>query len=329
MSIQPQVADHYNQIKQKTRGERQASAIIGVKRFNNWVKSVLIHRYAATDAVVLDLCCGKGGDLAKFVKANIRYYVGADHASVSVKDALERYNELHPIPFLATFICADCHAVKLSRALEPEFPRFDLVSCQFALHYSFESEARARMFSINIGERLKPGGYFVSTFPDSSILQLKLRAAVARQKAEAEEIRQRALAELGVAAASAVQHDSAELKLEFGNSVYSVRFTSPCPFIESEEPFDESLPPPPPLPSSPFGVQYTFDLTDAISDCPEYLVHMPTLCSLLAEFDMELIYSAPLHQFFLEHSSHPEYARLMKQMKIMGSEVKKDLRLKH
>lgn len=30
-----------------------------VKRFNNWVKSVLIHRFAPPNAVALDLCCGK------------------------------------------------------------------------------------------------------------------------------------------------------------------------------------------------------------------------------------------------------------------------------
>jgi hypothetical protein len=30
-----------------------------VKRFNNWVKSVLIQRFAKPAAVVLDLCCGK------------------------------------------------------------------------------------------------------------------------------------------------------------------------------------------------------------------------------------------------------------------------------
>lgn len=102
--------------------------IDSVKRFNNWVKSVLIHRFAPPNAVALDLCCGKvrrnrhnqfggnehlavllrahsltlvspsvcvvslhqGGDLLKFKKANVRTYVGADHALQSIKDGMQR-----------------------------------------------------------------------------------------------------------------------------------------------------------------------------------------------------------------------------------------------
>jgi mRNA (guanine-N7-)-methyltransferase len=323
-SVQPQVADHYNQIKQKTREERQQSDILGVRRFNNWIKSVLIHRYAGANATILDLCCGKGGDLMKFVKAGVRSYVGADHAIVSLQDAVQRYNEITPLPFQATFICADCHSARLSRGLPSDFPLFDLVSCQFALHYSFETEARARMFACNIGERLKPGGFFVATFPNSNVLQLRLKHAIEKQEQQRAATEANAMTDV----ASAASTPAAPIKLEFGNSVYKVRFTEPCPFIEHDAAsvasaaasVDASLPPLPPLPASPFGVQYVFDLSEAISDCPEYLVHMPTLCSLLGEYDMELVQSSSLHQFFVEHSAHPEYGRLMKQMKVMGND---------
>lgn len=36
---------------------------------------------------------------------------------------------------------------------------FDFVSCQFALHYSFETEERARKQLVNIAERLAINGY--------------------------------------------------------------------------------------------------------------------------------------------------------------------------
>jgi mRNA (guanine-N7-)-methyltransferase len=322
-SVQPQVANHYNQIKQKTREQRQQSNILGVRRFNNWIKSVLIHRYAGANATVLDLCCGKGGDLMKFVKAGVRSYVGADHAIVSLQDAVRRYNEITPLPFPATFICADCHSTRLSRGLPPMCPPFDLVSCQFALHYSFETEARARMFACNIGERLKPGGFFVATFPNSNVLQRRLKQAIEKQKQQQAAADANAMADVATSGESTA--GAAPTKLEFGNSVYRVRFTEPCPFIERAAPtsaasVDAALPPLPPLPASPFGVQYVFDLSEAISDCPEYLVHMPTLCSLLGEYDMELVQSSSLHQFFVEHSAHPEYGRLMKQMKVMGND---------
>jgi mRNA (guanine-N7-)-methyltransferase len=47
---------------------------------------------------------------------------------------------------------------------------FDLVSCQFALHYSFETEEKARGLMHNISSRLKPGGIFVGTIPNANLL---------------------------------------------------------------------------------------------------------------------------------------------------------------
>jgi mRNA (guanine-N7-)-methyltransferase len=59
------VATHYNNIKEKGIESRKNSQIIGLKNFNNWVKSVLIQKYLIKRGKVLDLCCGKGGDLLK------------------------------------------------------------------------------------------------------------------------------------------------------------------------------------------------------------------------------------------------------------------------
>jgi len=44
--------------------------------------------------------------------------------------------------------------------------QFDLVSCQFSFHYSFESLAQAEMMLQNACECLKPGGYFIGTIPN-------------------------------------------------------------------------------------------------------------------------------------------------------------------
>lgn len=69
---------------------------------------------------VLDMCCGKGGDLLKWKKANITHLVAADIASVSVEQCQSRYNDLGsnrsrdsgfaPV-FRAEFITADCTKV--------------------------------------------------------------------------------------------------------------------------------------------------------------------------------------------------------------------------
>lgn len=66
------------------------SPIIGLKNFNNWVKSILITRFAhpalaaspmnqgkrGSAGKVLDMGCGKGGDLSKWNKARIKEYMG-------------------------------------------------------------------------------------------------------------------------------------------------------------------------------------------------------------------------------------------------------------
>lgn len=45
--------------------------------------------------------------------------------------------------------------------------KFDIVSCQFAFHYCFESLPQARRMLQNVSECLKPGGYFIGTLPDA------------------------------------------------------------------------------------------------------------------------------------------------------------------
>lgn len=43
----------------------------------------------------------------------------------------------------------------------------DLVSCQFAFHYCFESLEQAECMIKNASECLKPGGHFIGTIPDA------------------------------------------------------------------------------------------------------------------------------------------------------------------
>jgi len=165
------VEQHYNAIPNRGLGQRDESRILSLKNFNNWVKSVLIQNYCRRGYSVLDLCGGKGGDLLKWSKAHIGYLVLADLAPVSVQHAAGRYNELKRKAFAAKFIAADCCAVPITDHL----PDLDLVSCQFSLHYAFESEARARMMLRNVATKLKPGGFFIGTIPDANLIVKKIR----------------------------------------------------------------------------------------------------------------------------------------------------------
>ncbi|XP_029977039.1 mRNA cap guanine-N(7) methyltransferase [Salarias fasciatus] len=183
------VASHYNKLQEVGLAARSQSRIFFMRNFNNWLKSVLIGeileqvRGAEPGPVsVLDLGCGKGGDLLKWRKGGIDHLVCADIAEVSVEQCRSRYEDMRRRShvrekiFTAQFITADCSKELLSEKLEST-ELFDICSCQFVYHYSFESETKADMMLRNACERLKPGGFFIGTTPDAFELVKRLEAS--------------------------------------------------------------------------------------------------------------------------------------------------------
>jgi mRNA (guanine-N7-)-methyltransferase len=78
------VAQHYNSRPEVGVDKRETSQIIQLKKFNNWIKAVLIQRFTRRNFVVLDFGCGKGGDMIKWSKANIKKLVGLGIAFVDL-----------------------------------------------------------------------------------------------------------------------------------------------------------------------------------------------------------------------------------------------------
>jgi|TARA_B110001469_G_C9605967_1_gene301278 mRNA (guanine-N7-)-methyltransferase len=175
------VALHYNSLADRHRTLSSGSDILHLRNLNNWIKSVLIGKHMKRGHGVLDLACGKGGDLNKFKIGGVEHYVGIDIAGQSVRDAVHRFSgsDRHPpMKFAATFCVGDFCRCDLEATLPREL-RFHLVSCQFALHYSFASEESALRLLRNVACRLQPGGVFVGTTTDANVLIRRLRAAPA------------------------------------------------------------------------------------------------------------------------------------------------------
>ena len=70
------------------------------RSFNNWTKSMLINEYMDKirraegfrgQVSVLDLACGKGGDLTKWHKAKVDHVVGVDIAATSIEQCKDRW----------------------------------------------------------------------------------------------------------------------------------------------------------------------------------------------------------------------------------------------
>ena len=72
---------------------RAASPIIFLLSFNNYIKALLISQVTkgSPGLSILDLCCGKGGDIFKWRLAKPAHYVGVDLSRESVKEAHSRF----------------------------------------------------------------------------------------------------------------------------------------------------------------------------------------------------------------------------------------------
>ncbi|KAF2200579.1 mRNA capping enzyme, large subunit [Delitschia confertaspora ATCC 74209] len=197
------VKQHYNMVPERGRDWRVTeSKIKGLRSFNNWVKSSTIQKFTGEERgiKVLDIGCGKGGDLQKWQSSRkLDLYVGCDPADVSITQARERYETMKKRTrrgqylFHAEFYTKDCFGEWLGdipiikevgidgtvgpgNAVSQRWGGggFDIVSMMFCMHYAFESEGKARGMLRNVAGALKKGGRFLGTIPNSDFLSEKV-----------------------------------------------------------------------------------------------------------------------------------------------------------
>ncbi|KAH7107374.1 guanine-N(7)-methyltransferase [Auriculariales sp. MPI-PUGE-AT-0066] len=273
------VMNHYNQRANVSVVDREDSPIIGLKNFNNWVKSVLIAKFARESIVpgrgrVLDMGCGKGGDLNKWQKAQVAEYVGLDNAAVSIDQARGRFGNMRANRgrFRAKFFHVDCFVERVEAIAPPECfsSLFDVVSMQFCMHYAFESEPQARMMLRNVTKHLKPGGVFLGTIPNDGQLLERLEA---------------------------LPPGTPDQELTWGNSVYGIQF------------FNKEF--------STYGQRYMFYLKDAVNNVPEFVVHWENFEKLAHSYGLELLYRREFHDVFEDEREDPEFRSLLSKMKVV------------
>lgn len=182
------VAEHYNKRPKTELSQRQKSEIITLRSLNNWIKAVLIKesikwivgRDKGKGLCVLDFAGGKGGDLNKWAQSDVAEYVCADIASESIAEAKRRYDSrANQFRFHARFIVADCFGSRCGEWMPSGDLAFDIISCQFALHYAFATQDRAQSALSNVAAMLRPGGVFIGTIPNANRVVKRLREASA------------------------------------------------------------------------------------------------------------------------------------------------------
>lgn len=100
--------------------ERDQGLSAPLKVYHNTVKRLLIQRFASDADRLLDLACGRGGDLRKWVDVGIKYVKGYDQAECEVS---------HRQPQLALRGCSQ--PLILSR---PPTPVVAMVAIQYMVH---------------------------------------------------------------------------------------------------------------------------------------------------------------------------------------------------
>jgi len=172
-----------------------------MRKFHNWIKSNIIYTYTNPmyendrQQSILDIGCGRGGDIMKFYYAKCKFLVGIDIDKETLLSAVDgarsRYNQMRKnkpgFPEM-TFIHADAGALlefeDQNRALggmsyenkqlmERFFPsdhskktQFDRINCQFVMHYCFKTLDTWNNFKQNLNMYLKPGGFFLTSVFD-------------------------------------------------------------------------------------------------------------------------------------------------------------------
>ena len=299
------------------RGARAFSRTRHLRAFQNWVKAVLISTYAPRPcARVLDLACGRLGDLAKWRLAGARDVCGVDIASESLRDACGRVatDRNANSALKLRLVRADLGATDLEGAgVLAKNEKFDAISCQMAVHYFFQSERRALTFFKNIAGRLTPGGVFLGTTTDSNVLVRRVRDAAAK-----------------AANASALTASP----VTFGNALFRVRFDAEA--VEAQWA----------LGGSPYGCRYNFWLADSVEDSvttaggegggggggggsnatesasgiDEYLVPYILLERLARAAGLEPVARENFHDFFKKYNQDPTSRALLGKMGVLDIE---------
>ncbi|OCK81660.1 guanine-N(7)-methyltransferase [Lepidopterella palustris CBS 459.81] len=338
------VKQHYNMVPERGREWRKTdSRIKGLRSFNNWVKSSTIQKFfpEGRNVKVLDIGCGKGGDLQKWQSARwVELYVGCDPADVSITQARERYEQMRKRLrrgqdlFHAEFYTKDCFgewlgdipiikevgidgSVGPGNAVSQRWGGggFDVVSMMFCMHYAFESEEKARGMLRNVAGALKKGGAFLGVIPNSDVISAKVQE---HHKSNSK----------GTTNGPAGQDDDDDWDPEKSLDVTEKKESPKDEGQEDGEVEEEGFEwgnsiyrvkfpgktPEDGVFRPPFGWKYFYFLEEAVEEVPEYVVPWEAFRGLAEDYNLELQYRRPFNEVWDEQKDDPILGPLSERM---------------
>ena len=188
--------------------QKKTGLIKDMRSFHNWVKSNMIYIYfnplyndKSGGYKVLDIACGRGGDLNKFYYVMLELCIGIDIDTDTLLNssdgALSRYNFLKKnkpnFPKMLFVTGTPCNLLqydeqikifgKLNNDAKHIYDKyftfdenrilFDRFNCGFAIHYFLSDDNSWNNFCTNMNMYLHDGGYFIfQTFDGDKVKDL-------------------------------------------------------------------------------------------------------------------------------------------------------------
>ena len=186
-----------------------------MKHFHNlYVKKLLISSVSKPSDIFIDFACGKAGDLSKWIYSKLSFVFGVDlskdnlenrldgacarflrermknksmpyalfvngNSSLNIKDGTAMLSDKGKQITNAVFGKGSKDSEKIGKGVARQYgiavDGFNVSSCQFALHYFFQSPETLKEFVKNVAECTRVNGYFIGTCYDGKLVFNKLR----------------------------------------------------------------------------------------------------------------------------------------------------------
>tara|TARA_E500000178_G_C17018749_1_gene754293 strand:+ start:279 stop:1175 length:897 start_codon:yes stop_codon:yes gene_type:complete len=161
-----------------------------LRKFHNYIKyQLIIDSCLKTNAIsLLDIACGRGGDLQKWLdkQLKLKYILAMDNHRESIYNSIKNgnsfdgaiarfnnlkyyYNKTPFIKFIYADILDDDIKSKLNKIDSNKL--YDVISCQFALHYFCEDDIKLNNVLKLISSKLNKDGLFIGTATDGDLIK--------------------------------------------------------------------------------------------------------------------------------------------------------------
>jgi len=189
---------------------REHSLSLAMLNFHNQGVKKMLYKKMQGQHSLLELACGKAGDIPRWREAGFSFVLGVDYAKDNIQNPTDgayarmlrqfkAWRKHAQAPYLdivfATGDCSkslrtgaaaagiDAQSQDILRAVFGNQKRdymmhvtgrvpngFDACSCQFAIHYFFQTEGKLNGFLQNVSDLLRVGGYFFGTCMDGELV---------------------------------------------------------------------------------------------------------------------------------------------------------------